>query len=164
MYLRMRLTLDPGMIALFGSETRAKGLGFLADARTPRTGYAVAAAIGVKPPKVYVELKRLAAGGILEVVAEPGGPARYRIGDGPLREFLVRRGRVTTFVDWFDGSRRQARDQLLEQARSLRVVLPRWKADPASVPNPSEFRRSRSKDLALRRFGSAPRRRIRGRP
>jgi len=160
----MRMTLDPGIVALFGSETRAKVLGFLADVREPKTGYAVAGAIEVKPPKVYGELKRLAKGGILELVADPGGPARYRLGAGPLREFVVRRVRITTFGEWFSRPRRQARDRLLEEARSLRVVLPRSEADRASVPNPSEFQRPRGKALALRRIGSDPRRRVRGRP
>ena len=159
----MRMTLDPGMVALFGSETRAKVLGFLSDVRDPKTGYAVARAIGVKPPKVYRELQRLAEGGVLEVAAEPGGPARYRLGDGPLREFVVRRVRITTFRDWFDGPRQETRKRLLDEARSLPVALPRSGADPSSVPNPSEFRRPRGKDLALHRIKSTPRRAARER-
>src|SRR3972149_9567131 len=100
----MTFRVDPGIGTLFGSETRVKGLGFLADARAPKTGYQVAKATGLKPPKAYRELQRLAETEFVRVVEQPGRKCFLLVNDD-LRRLLLRYARITTEDEWFSPAR-----------------------------------------------------------
>ncbi len=158
----MAFRLSRGVEQLFGSETRAKVLGFLADARTPKTGYQTSKATGIRPPKVYRELRRLAETDFLEIVEEPGRK-RYRMVDEDLRRLLLRRARITSQDEWFSPERVRERRGALERASGIRVSLPESTPNRDAVLNPSEYERSPAKDRALRRFapGRTKRRRDR---
>jgi hypothetical protein len=52
--------VDPGMVALFGSQNRALVLAALANASGPLSGYRVAMIFGGQKIKVNAELDRLA--------------------------------------------------------------------------------------------------------
>ena len=147
----MAFRVSRGVGQLFGSETRAKVLGFLADARTPKTGYQISKATDVRPPKVYRELRRLAETDFLEVVEEPGRK-RYRMVDEDLRRLLLRCARITSEDEWFSAERVRERRGAFERARGIRLSLPESTPNRNAVLNPSEYERSPAKDRALRRF------------
>src|SRR2546428_13858471 len=119
----MVFRVSRGVGQLFGSETRAKVLGFLADARTPKTGYQISKATDVRPPKVYRELRRLAETDFLEVVEEPGRK-RYRMGDEDLRRLLLRYARITSEAEWYSTERVRKRRGSVQRARGGPQCLP----------------------------------------
>src|SRR2546428_6918599 len=118
---RMTFQVGRGVQQLFGSETRAKVLGFLADARTPKTGYQISKATGIRPPKVYGELRRLADTGFLEVV-EDAGRKRYRMVDEDLRKLLLRCSRITSEDEWFSPERLRERRASVHSERRMRTT------------------------------------------
>src|SRR2546428_13766898 len=123
----MVFRVSRGVGQLFGSETRAKVLGFLADARTPKTGYQISKATDVRPPKVYRELRRLAETDFLEVVEEPGRK-RYRMVDEDLRRLLLRCARITSEDEWFSAERVRERRGGVEAAGGG------WGSPPQATP------------------------------
>jgi len=147
----MAFQVNPGLGTLFGSETRAKVLGFLADAREPKTGYQVAKATGLKPPKAYRELKRLAETEFVRVVEKPGRKCFLLVNDD-LRRLVLRYARITTEDEWFSPDRVRERREALERAARIRLSLPASKPNPAAVPNRWEYERPPAKVRALRRI------------
>src|SRR2546428_13471684 len=119
----MAFRVSRGVEQLFGSETRAKVLGFLADARTPKTGYQISKATDIRPPKVYGELRRLAETDFLEVVEEPGRK-RYRMVDEDLRRLLLRCARITSEDEWFSAERVRERRGAFERGGGGRPSPP----------------------------------------
>lgn len=158
----MTFRVGRGVDQLFGSETRAKVLGFLADARTPKTGYQISKATGIRPTKVYGELRRLAETDFLEVVEEPRRKL-YRMVDEDLRKLLLRRARITSEDEWFSPERVRERREALERASRTPLSLPESTPNRDAVLNPSEYERSPAKDRALRRFAPGRTRRRRAR-
>ena len=147
----MRFQISPDIGVLFGSETRAKVLGLLADAREPKTGYQVAKATGLNPPKAYRELQRLATTGFVRVVEEPGRKC-FRLVNEDLRRLVMRYVRITTEDEWFSPDRVRERREALERAARIRLTLPESKPNPDAVPNRGEYERSPAKVRALRRI------------
>ena len=147
----MTFQVNPDIATLFGSETRAKVLGFLADARAPKTGYQVAKATGLKPPKAYRELQRLAETEFVRVVEEPGRKCFLLVNDD-LRRLLLRYARITTEDEWFSPDRVRERREVLERASRIRLRLPESRPNPDAVPNRWEYERSPAKARALRRI------------
>ena len=90
----MGFQLPGGIEAVFGGATRAKILGYLAGAATPRTGYRVAKELQIGVSKVYPELKKLNHAGVLAVGSDLNGRQRYLLVDEDLRRFLLRRVRI----------------------------------------------------------------------
>ena len=150
----MTFRLNPDIGTLFGSETRAKVLGFLADTRTPRTGYQVAKATGLKPPKAYRELRRLAETEFVRVVEEPGRRCFLLVNDD-LRRLVLRYVRITAEDEWFSPDRVRERREALERASQIRLRLPESKSNPDAVPNRWEYERPPAKARALRRIAKA---------
>jgi len=147
----MTFQVNPGIRTLFGSETRAKVLGFLADAREPKTGYQVAKATGLKPPKAYRELKGLAETEFVRVVEEPGRKCFLLVNDD-LRRLMLRYARITTGDEWFSPDRVRERREALRRASRIRLRLPESKPNPRAVPNRWEYERPPAKARALRRI------------
>ncbi len=149
----MTFRVGRGVGQLFGSKTRVKVLGFLAEARTPKTGYQISKATGVRPPKVYEQLRRLAETDFLEVVEERGRK-RYRMVDEDLRKLLLRRARITSEDEWFSPERVRERQGAFERASRIPLFLPESTPNRDAVLNPPEYERSPAKDRALRRIAA----------
>lgn len=141
--------------AVFGSKTRTRLLGALADSREPQTGYFLAKKAGVYPSKAYGELRRLEEARILEVQQNPSGTRKYFLADNDLRKFLLRRVRVTSAEEWFSFERTRERRGTYERLKSSAVELPDFTPDPGSIRNREEFERIPEKDEALRRIREA---------
>ena len=146
----MTFQINPDIGTLFGSETRAKVLGFLADAREPKTGYQVAKATGLKPPKAYRELQRLAETEFVRVVEEPRRKC-FLLANDDLRRLVLRYVRITTEDEWFSPARVRERRDALERAARIRLTLPESKPNPDAVPNRWEYERPPAKVRALQR-------------
>src|SRR5256712_13500179 len=151
----MAFRVSRGVEQLFGSETRAKVLGFLADARTPKTGYQISKATDIRPPKVYGELRRLAETDFLEVVEEPGRK-RYRMVDEDLRRLLLRCARITSEDEWFSAERVRERRGAFERGGGGAPSLPGAAANRKPVLHPSGEEREPPQDSGLRRVAPRP--------
>lgn len=147
---QMGFQVRPDLGILLGSETRAKVLAFLADAREPKTGYEVAKATGLNPPKAYRELERLSATEFVKVVEEPRRK-RFLLVNDDLRRLVLRYARITTGDEWFSPARVRERRGAFERAARIRLTLPESRPNPDAVPNRSEYERSPAKVRALRR-------------
>lgn len=156
----MRNRTDPVLVALTGSETRARTLGVLANAERPMTGYRVAKLAGLPEIKVYEELKRAKKAGIVR--KNPNG---WILVPADLRNFLQVRFRVYWAEDW-DRARKgwaeeiptQLKVGLAEIRRRIRenpyYLRPKGWAPPAeSKALEKELRRRPEKDALLRRRG-----------
>ena len=146
----MSFTISPAVQRLFGSETRAKVLGLLADSSDPRTGYELSKKLGINPSKVYSVLHDLEDSGFIAVVTDQSGRKRYLLADEDLKSLLLRRVRIVAEDDWFSPARVRRRNEAIEAAKRLNVELPRRGANPLRVPNREEFVRPPEKDRALR--------------
>jgi DNA-binding transcriptional ArsR family regulator len=89
----MRPKVDPALVAAFGSATRVLTLAALANSNVPLTAYRVAKIGGLRPPKVYEELRRAKARGL---VGESGG--KHVLLDADLRTLVQRRARIYDLV------------------------------------------------------------------
>ncbi len=147
----MAFRVAPALSDLFGSETRAKVLGFLADSREPQTGYSLSKAIDVTPSKVYPELRDLAEAGFLRSVDRGPNRRAYVLVDEDLQRLLVKRVRITTTEEWFSPARIDERRRAFEATARVPVVLPPLRARPRAIPNRREFERSPEKDRAVAR-------------
>lgn len=154
--------LDPAVLGFAGSRTRLLTLAVLANADGSLTGYRVAKIAGLPPIKVYQELRRAQAVGLVQ---RPPGETGYQLTDAELRRFLQRRVRIRWDDEW-DAARRgwgretprllsagldATRRRIRENPNYLR---PRnWKPPPAARGWGREIRRAPSKDIVLRRAG-----------
>ena len=137
---------------VFGSETRARMLGLLADAERPLTGYAIARRLRVPPSKVYRQLPGLLTSGVLEVIQDERGVKRYVLVDRDLRRFLQKRVRVTTAEEWFSPGRARRKRRVYDRLRAMEILPPTPRPHREAVSNPEEYERPPEKDRALRRL------------
>jgi len=156
----MKNRTPKGTEGVFGSIARARILGLLAQAATPRTGYEVAKELGLGVSNVYPELKRLEAWALVASRADARGRKCYTLDDEDLRRFLMRRVRVISSADWLSAERVAEREALSVEAQQLAVKAPRTQNKRRNRPPEGEFRRPAEKDRALRRLkdraGSPP--------
>lgn len=143
--------------AVFGSQTRMKLLGSLADSREPQTGYFLAKKAGLNLSKAYAELRKLARAGILETWETASGYRKYFLTDEDLRRFLLKRVRITTTAEWFSIERTRERVEIYERLKQSRVELPEFRPAPERIRNREEFERVPEKDEALKRIREARR-------
>lgn len=129
----MRFPIDPVLVALTGSETRARTLGVLANAERPLTGYRIAKLAGLAETKVYRELARAAQAGLVK--KEESG---FLLVPSDLRNFLRVRFRVAWSEDWA-----RTYDQRMERARArIREATSLPPLDYSKYrPNPAVARR-----------------------
>jgi hypothetical protein len=92
--------IDPGMVALFGSQDRTLVLSALANASGPLSGYRVAKLFGGQKIKVNAELVRLAKAGIVTRRRAPSGKLGWTLEDPDLRRLLRKRARICFAPDW----------------------------------------------------------------
>jgi hypothetical protein len=143
--------IDPGVVALFGSETRAATLGALANSGQPLTAYRVAKMTGTQVIKAITELRRLEKAGVVDRAPTVRGRTGWVLSDRSLQDFLRRRVRIVWSADWDrEVGRRIARRTY---SRRVRVDLSQFVPTPESVPNQAEFTRSPAKDRLLARAG-----------
>lgn len=148
----MKFDVDPAVAQLFGSETRAKVLGVLANSVEPKTGYEISKTLGIGPPKVYDVLRRLGTSGFLKAVPERSRIKRYILADEDLKRLLLKRVRIVVEKDWFSPDMVRDRERAFELAKKLVVRVPKAKGVPKSIPNRQEFVRSPAKNRALARM------------
>ncbi len=145
----MVLPVDPGLARLFGSEERVRTLAALANAETPLTAYRVASMVGMKPPNVYRELRRLLEYGEVERVPTAENREGWRVVDPDLRALLRRRLRVVWSQDLIRGARDRSRRAALVIRRSSRTPLDLTRFTPGRPPSTATVRRRQEKDKVL---------------
>jgi len=147
-------SVDPGLAALFGSEDRVRTLAALANAEAPLTAYRVAAIVGMKPPNVYRELKRLLEVKEVARAQTPRGRQGWTLVDPDIRTFLRRRMRIV----WIEDLSRGAQDRERRAARAMRrseaEPLDLSKFTPGRPLSAAAIRRRKAKDEILARAGS----------
>lgn len=150
----MVLQVDAGLAALFGSEDRVRTLAALANAEAPLTAYRVAAMVGMEPPNVYRELRRLVKVNEVTRVSTPEGRNGWTVVDPDVRALLRRRLRIVWIQDLSRGARDRERRAVLAMQRSRRDPLDLSKFTPGRPLTDSEIRRRREKDEVLQRAGA----------
>jgi hypothetical protein len=143
--------VDPGVVSLFGSETRAATLGALANAGEPLTAYRIAKMTGTQVIKAITELRRLEKAEVVDRTPTERGRTGWILSDRSLRDFLRRRVRIVWSADW----NREAEKRIARRtsSRGPRVDLAQFVPNPESVPNQGEFTRSPEKDRLLAKAG-----------
>jgi len=139
---------DPRLIAFCGSETRVSTLGVLANSSEPLTGYRVSKLAGVQPIKVYRELDRAVAAGIVRK-----GARGYVLSDPDLRALLQKRVRVSWSESWYASEGERGKRASRVGALSAKWVdSSRYEANPAVAARyATEFERPPEKaDFAAR--------------
>ncbi len=139
-----------GIEGVFGSATRARILGLLAQASAPRTGYSIAKELEIGVSNVYPELRRLEAMALVAARLDAKGSKVYTLADEDLRRFLQRRMRVMAASDWLAAERVAERETLSKDLGKLALRLPRKRAGRKDLAFDEEFRRLSQKDRALR--------------
>ncbi|MFQ5951686.1 MAG: helix-turn-helix domain-containing protein [Candidatus Geothermarchaeales archaeon] len=134
---------------MFGSQTRTKVLGYLADSHLPKTAYSLAKETGGSMTRVYGLMKQLARSGIVESRSDESGYTRYVLADDDLRKFLQRRVRVTSSDEWFSPYRAMERRRTYERLKGSKIELPELTPSPSRAPGREEAERRREKDRAL---------------
>ena len=149
----MGLTVDPGLVALFGSEDRVRTLAVLANAGTPLTAYRVATVVGIKPANVYRELKRLIQFNEVERAPTSDGKQGWRLVDADVRAIMRRRLRVVWSEDLLRGARERGKRAALAVRRSSRAPLDLAAFGPGNPPSSAAVRRRLDKDRVLAKNG-----------
>lgn len=150
----MTLTVDPGLATLFGSEDRVRTLAALANASAPLTAYRVATIVGIKPPNVYRELKRLLLFHEVEKAPTPENQDGWVVVDPDLKTLLRRRLRVVWSQDLTRGAQERERRAAMAMQRSARDPLDLSKFKPGRTPSANEIRRRSQKDAVLAKAGA----------
>jgi sugar-specific transcriptional regulator TrmB len=150
----MKFNIDPAVGHLFGSETRAKVLGVLANSLGSKTGYEISKTLDIGPSKVYDVLKKMETSGFLKAVRGRSRFKRYLLADEDLRRLLRKRVRIAVEKDWFSPEMEREREKAFELARKLVVRVPKANRIPKSIPNRREFTRPPEKDRALARIAA----------
>jgi hypothetical protein len=150
----MRVDIDPGLTALFGSRARLLTLAVLANADEPLTGYRVAKIAGVPRQKVYPELRRGVATGLLERSGDG-----FRLSDSDIRAILRKRVRIRWDAEW-DRARVSRAVKVASELGQIRASLKGVETyDPTNripVEALRELERDPEKNRVLRRLGLRP--------
>jgi|SRR5208282_875702 len=123
----MEFSVDPRLVAVFGSETRVRTLAVLASANGPMTAYRVGKVGEVSMPKVYREIYRLSEVGL---VGRRGDG--WILLDDDVGGLLRRRVRISWSEDWFAGEGGRAR-----RAERVAAGSDGWFDISRYTPNPS---------------------------
>ena len=146
----------PTKVAMvFGGQTRAKVLGYLAESSVPQNGYALSKALGMGVSKVYEELKRLESCGVLRSSRDAKGSKQFALNDEDLRRFLVRNVRILPADEWLSPAGVDRRRRSFEEAKRIAIDLPTAPTRAGVRPFAKEFRRPPEKDRALDRVKKA---------
>ena len=152
----MMLEIDPGLVSLFGSQTRLLTMAVIANADEPLTGYRVAKIAGLPRIKVYPEIRKGVAANLL---ARDG--AGYRMIDNDVRTLLRKRVRIRWDEEW-DRARKGWNEQTRGRLAEILVSIPKdpgylrpkgWVRSPSALKAIKEMERPTSKDALLRRRG-----------
>ncbi len=150
----MALSADPGLVALFGSEDRVRTLAALANAEAPLTAYRVAVMVGMKPPNVYRELRRLLEFNEVEQAPTSEGRNGWRVIDADVRNLLRRRLRIVWSQDLIRGARERSRRAELVVQTSSQIPLDLSQFTPGRRLTAREVRRRQQKDRVLLKGGA----------
>lgn len=150
----MAIAVDPGLAALFGSEDRVRTLAALANADAPLTAYRVACIVGMEPPNVYRELRRLLRFNEVERKPTPEGRDGWTVVDADVRILLRRRLRVVWSRDLIRGARERSRRAALVVRRSSRIPLDLSNFSPGRSLTATALRRRQEKDEVLAKAGA----------
>lgn len=151
----MALRVDPGLAALFGSEDRVRTLAALANAEAPLTAYRVACMVGMEPPNVYRELRRLLQFNEVERALTPEGRDGWAVIDPDVRALLRRRLRIVWSRDLIRGARERGQRATLSVRNSSRTPLDLSKFTPGRPLSATAVRRRLQKDQILARAGAS---------
>jgi DNA-binding IclR family transcriptional regulator len=149
----MALAVDPGLVALFGSEDRVRTLAALANEEAPLTAYRVASMVGMKPPNVYRELNRLLRYNEVERAQTPEGRSGWRVIDPDVQALLRRRQRVVWSQDLIRGARERAERAALSMQESSQTPIDLSQFKSGRPLRAIEVRRRRQKDKVLAKAG-----------
>ena len=148
--------VDPTLLSLFGSQTRLLTMAVLANAGEPLTGYRVAVIAGLPREKVYPEIRKGLATGLLRRTA-----SGYRMVDADVRNLLQKRVRLRWDQVW-DREREGWNEQPQGRLNALVASIPPnpaylrpkgWTPSASARAVIRETRRPTSKDRLLRRRG-----------
>src|SRR5580658_10492812 len=148
--------VDTSLVSLFGSRTRLLTMAVLANANEPLTGYRVAAIANLPREKVYPELRKGVATGMISV-----GPTGYRMIDTDVQTLLRKRVRIRWDLEW-DRARPGWDEETSRRLTALLASIPNdptylrpkgWKPSPSARTAIREMERPASKDALLRRRG-----------
>jgi biotin operon repressor len=143
-------------VNVFGSQARAKVLGYLANSDTPQTGYAISKSVEISFSKVFEELKRLESAGILVKTLDSRGRSQFALRDPELRSSLSKRIRIISAEEWFSPDKVARRRKALVDAKGISVSLPRVPSGTGwSSRLAAEFHCAPEKDRALKRVRRA---------
>ena len=145
---------DPRLESLFGSRTRLLTVAVLANSDEPLTGYRVAKIAELPRQKVYPELRRAIATGLIAQT-----PTGYLLADSDIRALLRKRVRIRWAQEW-DRARRGSAGLIrkeLDQIRRALKGLQLYDVDNR-IPESAlrELVRDPAKNRALRAAGARP--------
>jgi DNA-binding transcriptional ArsR family regulator len=141
--------MTDSLVAVVGSVTRAYSLAVLAGTRQPVTAYRIAKLANLSAPNVYVELRKLASAGVVEL--RDGG---WVLADERVRAFCEGRGPLFERVLSLEAKRRWVRENRGRLSRLRGEPLPRGAAWTGPQPKlMRQFSRSTTKNRLLRDAG-----------
>lgn len=129
-------------------------LAALANATVPLTAYRVAMMVGMKPPNVYRELKRLLQFNEVERTSTPENRDGWVVVDPDLKALLRRRMRIIWSQDLTRGAVDRERRAAIVTQRITEEPLDLSKFKPGRPPSAAEIRRRRQKDAVLTAAGA----------
>ena len=144
--------VDASLVSLCGSRTRLLTMAVLANANEPLTGYRISLIANLPREKVYPELRKGVATGILEA-----GNGGFRMVDADVQALLRKRIRIRWDQEW-DRARRGWDEETREKLSNLLASIPNdptylrprgWKPSPSARKAIREMERPPSKDALL---------------
>jgi len=150
----MVATVDLPLESLFGSRTRLLTMAVLANADAPLTGYRVAKVADLPRQKVYPELRRGTAAGLIRHKGRG-----FVLSDPDIRSLLRKRVRIRWDEEW-DRSRKGQAAKVPGELNRIRSSLRGFKTYDALNRIPAtarrELERDPAKDRILRELGLRP--------
>jgi predicted transcriptional regulator len=150
----MGFEVNPALVALFGSETRVRALAPLANSSRPLTAYRIAKMTGAQRIRVYSELRKLAAVGIVREVQGSWGRSEWELVQPDLRNMLRKTARIVSMDEWREGrvERSAITKRVMEGGRRVPVRVGAFTNDQRAKFE-EEFSRPREKDVVLKKLG-----------
>jgi len=149
----MAVDVDPGIVTLFGGETKVLTLAALSSASQPLTGYRVTKLTKAQPTKVYDEIRRLAKAGFISERQTSAGRRGWIVSDPDLRSLFRRRVRLLWNEDWSKTLDQKPKLRKSDLDRVLSLDVTQYRPNRSAIPNPEEFARPAAKDSALASAG-----------